>query len=297
MSCVVTPLSTSVSWYYTTDPVNAGLQGDELVHNIDGYSVIDNSIGTSRIVNLGFTVSNLTTGFYWCGITSGDYRPSTITPICTHFNSTLPMCDGFNVGQQIIDVHYSETECAEVGSPTQFPRPPFPDNCVVVPSPSIVSTTDIIFSDSSMLLKSPQPTIITMLSSPSLLFSSHTISSSIQSFSTSTSDHIVESTRSETSDSSSLYTLSTPGVTSDQSSNEQTLLFILIGVCVFLAVVATIICGAITILCFLTRAHQSHDTSTPQGIMIFIVELVQHQEFWCGLYYCQQLYSQEWLVW
>ena len=282
MSCDVTPLNTTVSWYYTSDPVKAGLQGDELMDNADGYSVMDNSIGTSRKVDLGFTVSNLTTGFYWCGITSGDYRPSTITPICTCFNSTLPMCGFLTVNQQIKDVHHYEIECA----------------VVVVPSPSIVSTTDIIFSDSSMLLKSPQPTIITMLSSPSLLFSSHTFSS-IQSFPTSTSDHtsLVDSTRSDTSDSSSLYTSSTPGVTSDQSSNEQTLLFILIGVCVFLAVVATIICGAITILCFLTRAHQPHDTSTPQGIMIFIVELVQHQEFWCGLYYCQQLYSQEWLVW
>ena len=279
--------------------MRAGLQGDELMDDVDGYSVIDNSIGASRIVNLGFTVSNLTTGFYWCGITSGDYRPSTITPICTQFISMLPMCDLFDVNDQISNVHHYETECAEVDSPTRFPRP---DNCVVVPSPSIVSTTDIIFSDSSMLLKSPQPTIITMLSSPSLLFSSHTISSSIQSFSTSTSYHtssveFSSSTRSDISDSTSLYTSSTPGVTSDQSSNEQMLLFILIGVCVFLAVVATIICGAITILCFLTRAHQSHDTSTPQGIMIFIVELVQHQEFWCGLYYCQQLYNQEWLVW
>ena len=258
MSCIVTPLSTSVSWYHTSDPMKAGLQGDELMDGVDGYSVIDSSIGASRRVNLGFTVSNLTTGFYWCGITSGDYRPSTITPICTQFNSTLPMCDRFNVNQQIIDVHHYETECAEVDSPTQFPRPPLPENCISVPSPPLINTIDRSDSFGS--------TILTILSSKSISFSTLTISSPSL---INTIDHsnsfqstilTILSSRSVSSSTltPSLLSTSTPAVESDQSSNEQKVIFGLIGVCVFLAVVTMITCGAFIMYCFLTKANGVH---------------------------------------
>ena len=205
--------------------MKAGLQGDELMDDIDGYSVIDNIFWTSRRVNLGFTVSNLTTGFYWCGITSGDYRSSTITPICTQFNSTLPMCGFLTVNQQISDVHHYETECAEVDSPTQFPRPPFPENCIPVPSPSIYIVNTI---DRSDLFRS---TILTILSSRSI--SSSTLTAS-------------------------LLSTSTPAVESCQSCNEQKVIFGLIGVCVFLAVVTMITCGAFVMYCFLTKANGVH---------------------------------------
>ena len=261
LSCVVTPLGTSVSWYHTSDPMKAGLQGDELMDDIDGYSVIDNSNGASRRVHLGFTVSNFTTGFYWCGITSGDYRSSTITPICTQFNSTLPMCDLFDVNQQISDVHHYETECAEVDSPTQFPRPPFPENCIPVPSPSIVNTID--HSDAF------RSTILTILSSRSVSFSTLTISSPSL---VNTIDHsdafrsTILTTLSSRSVSSSTLTASllsisstsTPAVESDQSCNGQKVIFGLIGVCVFLAVVTMITCGAFIMYCFLTKANGVH---------------------------------------
>ena len=202
--------------------MKAGPQGDELMDNVDGYKVLHEVFQASRRVYLGFTVSNFTTGFYWCGITSGDYRPSTITPICTQFNSTLPMCGFLSISQQIRDVHHYETECAEVDSPTQFPRPPFPENCISVPSPPLINTIDR--SDSFS-------TILTILSSRSV--SSSTLTPS-------------------------LLSTSTPAVESFQSCNEQNVIFGLIGVCVFLAVVTMITCGAFIMYCFLTKANGVH---------------------------------------
>ena len=238
--------------------MKAGLQGDELMDDIDGYSVIDNIFWTSRRVNLGFTVSNLTTGFYWCGITSGDYRSSTITPICTQFNSTLPMCGFLTVSQQISDVHHYETECAEVDSPTQFSQPPLPENCIPVPSPSLVNKND--YSDSF------GSTILTILSSRSVSFSTLTISSpsliNIIDRSDSFQSTILTKLSSRSVSSStltpSLLSTSTPAVESDQSSNEQKVIFGLIGVCVFLAVVTMITCGAFVMYCFLTKANGVH---------------------------------------
>ena len=294
LRCVVTPLNTSVSWYHTSDPIKAGLQGDELMDDVDGYSVMDNSFGAGRREDLGFTISNLTIGFYWCGITGGDYRSSTITPISTQFNSTLPMCDIFTVNQQISDVHHYETECAEVDSPTQFPRPPFPENCISVPSPSLVNTID--HSDSSTILtilssryisfstltiSSPSlvntidysdsfgSTILTILSSRSISFSTLTISSPSL---VNTIDHsdafgstilTILSSRSVSSSTltASLLSISStsiPAVESCQSCNEQKVIFGLIGVCVFLAVVTMMTCGAFIMYCFLTKANGVH---------------------------------------
>ena len=293
MHCVVTPLNTSVSWYHTSDPIKAGLQGDELMDDVDGYSVMVNSFGAGRRVDLGFTVSNFTTGFYWCGITSGDYRSSTITPICRQFNSTLPMCDGFTVNQQISNVHHYETECAEVDSPTQFPRPPFPENCISVPSPSLVNTIDHSDSFGSTILtilssRSVSSSTLT-ISSPSLVNtidhsdafrstiltipSSRFVSSSTLTISSpslvNTIDHsdsfgstilTILSSRfvSSSTLTASLLSISSTSTPAVESCNEQKVIFGLIGVCVFLAVVTMMTCGAFIMYCFLTKANGVH---------------------------------------
>ena len=89
--CVILPLASIVSFYWTQNVCDAGVSGSVILleDTSDNYQE-DPIIGT-WYRTISFTVSESTFGYYWCEISNAvneSFRPSTITAVCPLMNSS-----------------------------------------------------------------------------------------------------------------------------------------------------------------------------------------------------------------
>ena len=81
-------VSLAVSWFWTQNVSQAGINGTEILseapYTVSGF--------VSGFRTLLFEVNEFTVGYYWCEITNAgvDVKPSTIVPVCN--NNSLPQC-------------------------------------------------------------------------------------------------------------------------------------------------------------------------------------------------------------
>ena len=89
LECTVDPISYTVSWFWTRDPCQAGINGTQIRGDMAPYTAIPVANTFEFSIQLLFQVNESTVGYYWCEIMDAgvDVRPSTIVPVTS--NSSL----------------------------------------------------------------------------------------------------------------------------------------------------------------------------------------------------------------
>ena len=255
-----------IDWYHTTDPASAASYTGTMLDISGEYSGFDGF--HSNTLQLSFTVSNKTVGFYWCKVRASDARPSTIASICDadFYDNTSDVCE-------LDDLRYTYShrgaECGVEGSPVVFPRPSLPDNCIVPSAVGNMSSSHYLTSD--VIGATPTSVTSTPTSTPTIS-STSTFHTQYSSSTTSSTFLFTSSVVSASTSPSQSATQSNISV--DTSSDHQTiLLYTLIGVCGALAVIAVAILIVIVILCKLNNSHRSEllyllVTAGPNNILL-----------------------------
>ena len=272
LSCRTDP-SESFNWYHTLDPDQAGINGTLINKNENPYSLSSLYGHNSQLI---FTVSNNTTGFYWCVInkmTMVPLRPGTVIQIRQNYSSSLSKCTPIGVNDQ----HNYVPECADANVTSCglncTPEPSFSSTVsttsqrqdvrsTTLPSDSLIFTTTLP-SSLSTITTIYTPLISSSSSTSTLLTSS--LSITIQT-STSTPIPLIVSTPMPTATEPILNIGPSPTAT----SQSQILLYSLIGICILLAIIALIIAIAIIILCCMTRRQHSLGAATPKGTTNYV---------------------------
>ena len=264
--CRTSP-SGSFHWYHTLDSTQAGKTGNSIVNDGKPYTIDSNFHGPNS--GLSFKVSNSTVGFYWCVITTSNsvsLRPSTVTPICSFYNNSLPSCPlSFSLDNQ----HHYDVECADAN--ITYHRELFPTDCILQPSSSstfpVSTTPHYVRTTKSVLSVSSFSTNTTILT-PLISSSSNTLTTLIPSSS------IAIQTSTVLTMFTPIPTITEPtlniGPSPTPSSQNLLLLYTLIGICILLAIIALIIVIAIIILCCMTRRQHSLEAATPKGTTNYV---------------------------
>ena len=286
--CATSDRSVNLTWFYTNDKDQAGINGTKIIYPNSQGHFIDTNYNFEQ-PRLTFSINDRTIGFYWCEVTDDRYsnvsvRSSAVAHIQSlnaYNNSSLNQCGNFvnllntSVQCAIISISSSST----VLSPTPSSEASIQDSFSIIVtatrSSSISSTAIRSSSISNTAIRSSSISITAIRSSsisitpsmsssfiyfalstsPSFLVPSHSLSPSLSSSATSSS--LLSFTPTQSLDSS-------PTATGDTENNTM-ILYALAGVCGLLVVIALAIVIAIFVLCYLTK-HQSRRRSyTPKG--------------------------------
>ena len=146
LECNSFPVTLSVSWFWTQNVSQAGINGTQIIASMTPYIVTGFISGYKKLL---FQVSESTVGYYWCEITDAgvDVRPSGIVPVCS--NESLPQCPN-PYETYPLNPHI---ECAIQASTFIVSHSGLPTDCTVPPSPSPIlgPTTHNSFQTSPVL--------------------------------------------------------------------------------------------------------------------------------------------------
>ena len=130
LQCATVSTSDNVTWYWTQNVCEAGVNGTAILpgDNRDSYAVTSFATNNRQI---SFRVSESSTlGYYWCEISNAmnvSLRPSTITPVLQPTNMSLVPC----TNALVLLSHNTNPECAEEDSFPNVSRRPLPMSCVL----------------------------------------------------------------------------------------------------------------------------------------------------------------------
>ena len=136
LHCTSSPETNKLTWYWTQNACEAGVNGKAIISgDDDNFLIISFPFATYDSTLHFLTVNESTFGYYWCEISNAanvSLRPSTITPVLQPTNMSLVQCSN----ALVLPSHNTNPECAEEDSPTVISRPPLPSSCA---PPQLVS--------------------------------------------------------------------------------------------------------------------------------------------------------------
>ena len=161
LRCASSPSSLAVSWFWTQNVSQAGINGTQILPDVAPYTVTTYIPGFPTLL---FQVNEFTVGYYWCEITDAgvDVKPSAIAPIVS--NCLLPSCsDPYETVP-----HNFHSMCAldsvdddSVSSTLPATNLPVVQVSCPIPTASTITTSAELHSTTPLMLHHENSTVIT----------------------------------------------------------------------------------------------------------------------------------------
>ena len=122
LKCVSDSASDTVTWYWTQNANDAGINGTAILINNNSHRTVVN-FGSTNKKQLSFTVTSTTQGYYWCEISNAvnvSLKPSTITPVLLPTKGSLPPC----TFDHVLSLSNNIPECAAAAVEVSATPPP-----------------------------------------------------------------------------------------------------------------------------------------------------------------------------